>query len=125
MNNDNYKKIVDHTMKMTYNEFMEQIRYLFRYSNNGPIHIIHKYCDHHIDEINKKNVEDLTDEEKVILMTHWAYENGGIDRYRETPFSIINSLTDAEVVREFNKRCNNPSSSVTIKATAGFKEREF
>lgn len=125
MKDDDYKKIVKQTMNMTYKEFMEQIRYLFRYSKNGTIHIIHEHCDHRINEINKKSVEDLTDEDKVILMTHWAYEYGGIDKYRETPFSIISALTDAEVVDEFNRRCKDPHSTVTINAKAGFKEREY
>lgn len=116
--NTNYEKIVKKINADTYNEFMEYIRYLFRYSNNGAVHIIHKYTADHIPDIMKKKVEDLTDEDKINLLIHWAYEHGGEDRYKETPFSIIQKITDAELVQEFNRRATAFGSSVAIKAEA-------
>jgi len=122
--NDDYKKIVKKVNSDTYNEFMEFIRYLFRYSNNGAIHIIHKYItEDKIDDIYKKKVCELSDDDRLNLLIHWAFQNGGIDKYRETPFSIIEHITDAELVQEFNKRLMDKHSSVGIKfeATCGLK----
>lgn len=117
--NDNYKKIVDRVNEDTYHEFMEQIRYLMRYSNNGAIHIIHKYVtEGKIDDIYKKRVCELFEEDRLNLLIHWAFQHGGMDKYRETPFSIIEHITDAELVQEFNRRMRNKHSSVAIKVEA-------
>ena len=117
--NDDYKKIVEKINKDTYGEFMEFIRYLLRYSNNGAVHIIHKYItEDKIDDIYKKRVCDLNEEDRLNLLIHWAFKHGGIDKFRETPFSIIEHLTDAEVVQEFNRRLMDKHSSVGIKFEA-------
>lgn len=113
------EKIVRKVLDTTYVEFIDQIAYLLRYSKNGPIHIIHDTMNKSsIPDINKKMVSELTDDEKLMLMIEWVYEAIGEDRYRETPFSIISNLTDAELVHEVNRRANSSFSSVVIKAEA-------
>jgi hypothetical protein len=121
---EHYEIIVKKVMQTTYTEFMEQIRYLLRYSKNGPIHIIHQYFDSHVDDIKKKTVNELTEHERLILMVHWAYEHGGFDKFRATPFNIIENLTDAEIVDEFNRRCNSPHHSVRIETSAICRRNE-
>lgn len=122
---ENYKKIIDKVYSTTYDTFMEFIRYLFRYSKDGAVHIIHEHINpDKLDRIMNKNVKDLTDDEKMDLLIHWAYEHGGEDKYKETPFSIIQNITDAELVYEFNRRAKSLGSSVAIKAEAVIVSKE-
>ena len=113
-----YETIVEKVIMKTYDEFMEQIRYLFRFTNNGPIHIIHEYFDDRIHSIENKPVNELSKNERLLLMIHWAYENGGFDKFRSTPFNIIENLTDDEIVNEFNRRCKDPFHHVRIESVA-------
>ena len=120
----NHENTVNKIMKITYEEFIEQIRYLFRYNENGPIHIIHEYFDDHILDIEKKSVNELTENERLILMIHWAYENEGFDKYRFTPFSIIEHLTDAEILKEINRRINSRHHSIKIETNITCRRNE-
>lgn len=117
------RKIYDTVIQDEFKNFIEKIAYLIRYSNSHA-DLIHKYSNDYISEIMNKPVNELTNEEKVHVMIHWMFKNGGVGKYEETPIFIIEHLTDNEVVHEFNRRCNDPSSSVTIKSSAVIENKE-
>lgn len=121
LNEKEQDAIVNKVFTDAFQDFIQNIGYLIKYTNNASIKSIWEFMDDQVVEISKKLVGELTDREKVLMMVHWSYINGGIDGFRSTPFDIIKNLTDAEVVQEFNRRCNDPTSYVTIKSEAKIK----